>query len=166
MKFAKFPAIAAAVFMLPAVAFAQTDDSILNNEFIISQEFIEGDVVRVKPIARTITVRGEKRGKTRQFTIPEGTRVTVNGRDATLRDIRKGDSILFAMKPVADDVVVARLRVPKTDRTLEQRRANPIVAAATPAMLPKTASVWPAVLALGIFTLFGAGLLRIRRRYS
>ena len=165
MKFFNLLATMATLIALPLVATAQNDDSILANEYIISQEFVEAEVIKVRPSARTITVRGEKRGQTRQFSVPEGTRITVNGRDARLRDIRKGDAILLAMKPTIEDVAVARIRVPKTDKTLEQRRANPIVAAeSTPAMLPKTASNQPAILLFGVFALLAAAGLRASRQ--
>lgn len=155
-------AAAMAVFSLSTVSFAQVDDSILSDEYITTQEFIEAEVVQVRPVSRTLTVRGEKRGQTRQFTVPVGTRISVNGRDAYLRDIRKGDKVLLAMTPQQEKVVVARLRVPQSDQTLEQRRADPIVAEATPATLPKTASQWPTVLAFGLLALLGASALRLR----
>jgi len=162
MKFVRALTIAATVSVAPMLALAQADDSILVDEYIVSQEFIEATVVRVRPHARTITVRGEKRGQTRQFTVPEGTRISVNGRDARLRDIRVGDSVLLAMTPTSDKVVISRLRVPNTPQTLEQRRANPIVQD-LPAQLPKTASPWPSTLAVGLLALLAAGFLRLRR---
>ena len=163
MKFTKALALAATLAVSPTLALAQAGDSILVDEYIISQDFIEAEVVRVRPHARTLTVRGEKRGQTRQFAVPEGTRISVNGRDARLRDIRVGDSVLLAMTPRSEKVVVAQLRVPSTPQTLEQRRASPIVTETLPAQLPKTASPWPGVLAAGLLALLGAGLLRLSR---
>ena len=165
MKLVKILAAAATILTVPLVAIAQEDDGILVDEYIISQEFVEAEVVEIKPIARTITVRGKNRGQTRQFNVPQGTRISVNGRQARLRDIRKGDSVMVAMTPKAAEVVVAQLRVPRSDRTLEQRRANPIVAAdARPAMLPKTASNQPAILLFGMFALLAAAGLRFARQ--
>ena len=155
-----------AIFGLPALAQAQHDDSILVDGYIISQEFIEAEVVRVSPQERKLTVRGEKRGQTRQFTVPEGTRITVRGREARLRDVRRGDMVLLAMKPQTDEIVISRVQIPETPVSLETRRANPIVAQVTPSVLPKTASAWPTVLAAGLLALFGAGALRTLRQYQ
>ncbi len=165
MKLASILTVSVIIFAVPSLASAQNDDSILIDEYIITQEYIDAEVIKVSPSARTITVRGDKRGQTRRFSVPEGTRISVNGREARLRDIRKGDSVLLAMKPKAEDVVIAQLRVPKSDKTLEQRRANPIVAAeSTPAMLPKTASNQPMILLFGIFALLTAAGLRAARQ--
>ena len=157
-------AIALATLTVPTIALAQDRDSILVDEYIISQEFVEAEVIKVLPGARTITVRGEKRGQTRTFTVPEGTKISVNGRDARLRDIQKGDTVLLAMKPTADKVVVAQLRVPNTTRTLEQRRAEAPVAEAIPAALPKTASNINWAILFGMMSLLAAAAVRVIRR--
>ena len=157
--------VVAAALAFSLTAMAQSSDSILNDEYTLTQKFIEAEVVRVSPLARTITLRGEKRGETRMFPVPEGTRISVNGREARLRDIRKGDSVLLAMKPTGQQATIARLSVPKTDKTLEQRRANPIVAAEIkPAVLPKTASNQPLILLFGLFALFTAAGIRAVRQ--
>lgn len=153
-----------AIFALPILALAQQDDSILVDKHIISQEVVEAEVLRVNLKKQTLTVRGATRGETREFPVPAGTRITVNGRDAKLRDIRRGDNVLLAMEPQAEEVVIARLQVPKSPTTVEERRATPVVAQATPTMLPKTASNLPAVLLIGFMAIFGAGLLRAKRR--
>lgn len=157
-------AIALATLTVPTIALAQDRDSILVDEYIVSQEFIEAEVIKVLPSSRTITVRGEKRGQTRTFTVPEGTRISVNGREARLRDIRKGDSVLLAMQPTSEKVVVAQLQVPKTARTLEQRRSETPVAEAMPAALPKTASNITWAILLGMLSLLAAAIVRIIRR--
>lgn len=144
-------------------AFAQTADSILSDTHIVSQSFVEAEVIRVKPIARTITVKGEKRGETRQFNVPEGARISVNGQQARLRDLRRGDNIRVSFVKRDAGVVVEQIRMPDAPVTLTQRRANPVVAEATPAMLPSTASFLPIILVLGLFSLAGAALVRSRR---
>lgn len=165
MKSLSVLASVAIIFAIPSFTSAQVDDSILADDYIITQEFIEAKVVNIKPVSRTITVRGEKRGETRQFSIPKGTRISINGREARLLDIRKGDTVLLAMTPSAEEVVIAQLRVPKTDRTIEERRANPtVVTESTPAMLPKTASNLPTILLLGVLALFAAAGLRAARQ--
>ncbi len=164
MKLNAIFAIVIATFIVPAAIHAQESDSILVDEYITSQEFVEATVVNVRSKARTLTVRGEKRGQTRQFVVPEGTRISVNGRDARLRDIRRGDNVLVAMRPRQDEVVVAQLRVPETARTLEERRAEPVAEEVMPTTLPKTASPWPSILTVGMLALFGAGLLRLTNR--
>ena len=140
------------------------EETILLDEYIISQEFIETEVLRVKPIARKLVVRGPK-GKTREFSIPEGTRITVRGKEARLRDVRRGDLVLLAMKPNADGIIISRVRIPNANSSLEDRQANP-VDQSTPDALPKTASSWYSILGLGFLALFAASLLGIRRRNS
>lgn len=153
-----------AILAFPMFALAQQDDSILVDEYIISQEFVEAEVLKVNSQKRTLTVRGANRGQTREFSVPEGTRVTVNGRDARLRDIRRGDNVLLVMAPRAEEVVISRVRVPESPTSVEQRQADPVVAQATPSVLPKTASHWPTVLITGLMAFFGAGMLRAQRR--
>ena len=160
MKLTTIFALVFVSFTLPALA--QTDVSILSDDYIVSQEFVEAKVVRVRTIARTITVRGENKGQTRTFSVPRGTRVSVNGRDARLSDIRPGDSLMLVMQPQASEVVVASIRVPQATTTIEQRRAEPVEEA--PVMLPKTASKLPLVLVIGLFALVGAGMMRLRRK--
>lgn len=156
--------VAAAALAFSLTAMAQSDDSILVDKYIISQEFIEAEVVRVSSQDRTITVRGAKRGQTRRFSVPEDTRITVDGKEARLRDIRRGDMVMLATKRKAEEVVVARIRVPETDKSLEQRRANPVVAESKPAMLPKTASNQPMFLLFGLLALLAATGLRLSRQ--
>jgi LPXTG-motif cell wall-anchored protein len=155
-----------AVFLIlgqPMLAAAQQDESILADDYIVSQEFVAAEVLRTNTSDRTLTVRGAKKGQTRQFTVPEGTRITVEGRDARLSDLRRGDNVMLVMKRQASEVVVSRVRVPETANSLDSRRTESVVAEAKPAMLPKTASLWPAILVIGILALLGAGLLRVRR---
>lgn len=147
-------------FVWPPTAMAQTDDSILSDTHIVSQRSVEAEVIRVKPSARTITVKGEQRGQTRQFIVPEGARITVNGEEARLRDIRRGDNIKLNFTKRADRVVVEQIRMPDAVVSLEERRAAPIMAGAAPAVLPSTASFMPAILAFGLLSLVGAGLVR------
>ena len=153
-----------ALFLLCAmqatVAHAQTDDSILSDSHIVRQDFVEAEVIRVKPRERTITVKGEMRGQTRQFTVPEGVRITLNGKEARLQDVRRGDKVMVKFAQNPDQVVVDQIRVPDSAVTLAQRRANPVVAEAQPATLPSTASYLPAILLLGLISLGGASLIR------
>lgn len=164
MKLKALFATVAATLLLSAIVQAQESDSILDDGYITSQDFVEATVVRVRSNARILTVRGEKRGQTREFSVPEGTRISVNGREARLRDIRRGDNVMIAMRPRQDDVVVVQLRVPESDRTLEERRAEPVAAEVLPTTLPKTASPWPSVLVVGVLALFGASMLRLSSR--
>lgn len=144
-------------------ALAQSDNSLRSDQYILSQEFIEAEVVRVHPPDRKLTVRGANQGHTRTFNIPEGTRITIAGREARLRDLRRGDTVMLAMKPTVEDVVIARVRVPETPKTLEERRAEPVqVAQALPAELPRTASRLPALLLVGALAVAGAMWLRRR----
>lgn len=146
----------------PLTAFAQTGDSILSDAHIVSQDFIEAEVLFVTPKTRSVTVKGEKRGQTRQFAVPEGVPVTVNGKQARLVDLRRGDTIMIRFVQGADQVVVDRIRVPESPVTLVQRRANPVVEA-QPATLPSTASILPAVFLVGLAALAGASLIRRTR---
>ena len=152
--------IVAMCALLPTSVSAQTDDSILSDSHIIQQDFVEAEVIRVKPKARTITVKGEKRGETRQFSVPENVRISVNGREARLRDIRRGDNILVTFAKRSQNVIVDRIRLPDSAVTLAERRANPIIAQATPAVLPSTASFLPAVFLFGLVSLAAAAITR------
>ena len=160
----KFMYTTTALFLLCAmqatVAHAQTDDSILSDSHIVSKDFVQAEIIRVRPIERTITVRGEKRRQTRQFTVPEGVRISLNGKEASLRDLRRGDNITVKFAQAPDQVVVEQIGVPNSPVTLVQRRANPVVAEAQPAALPSTASYLPATLLLGLIALGGASLIR------
>lgn len=166
--------IAALACLAPSLSLAQQDDSILVDAFITTQEFVDAEVVRVNPASRTITVRGASRGQTRTFSVPEGSRISVNGRDARLRDILRGDEVRLTVRPRTEEVVIERIRVPATSISLETRQATPIspappvqettplVAEARPTVLPKTASTLPLILLLGIAALLAASLLRAR----
>ncbi|MBT8102456.1 MAG: hypothetical protein KJO95_05765 [Gammaproteobacteria bacterium] len=143
----------------PAATLAQSDDSILSDAHIVNQEFVTAEIIRVKPLARTITVKGDQRGQTRQFTVPANARVTVEGKEARLRDLRRGDKIMIRFTQSPDQVVVTQIRMPDPVVSLQKRRAEP-VAEAQPATLPSTASSLPAILLLGLISLGGAGLLR------
>lgn len=147
------------LFAFASPAYAQQNSSILNDKFITSQESIEATVVRVQPRNRTITVRGKNNGDERQFVVPEGVRLTVNGKEARIRDIRRGDNIVLTMKKKEERVVVDRVRIPKAPQSLAERRASPVYEA-VPAMLPKTASSMPALILLGVFSLIGAAVVR------
>ena len=164
----KITVLAAFITMMaqPMLAQAQQDESILVDDYIISQEFVEAEVVRINSANRTLTVKGVKKGDTRQFSVPEGTRITVQGREARLRDLRRGDMVMLVMAPKADEVVVTRVRVPETTASLDARRAEPVAAETLPAVLPKTASAWPLALSIGILAFLVAGTLRIRRRFQ
>ena len=144
----------------PTTVFAQTDDSILSDAHITKQDYVEAEVIYVKPKSRTITVKGEKRGETRQFSVPENVRISVNGQQARLRDIRRGDSVLVTFAKRSQKIIVNQIRMPDSAVTLAERRANPIVAQATPAVLPSTASFLPAVLLFGLVSLGGAATIR------
>lgn len=152
-------------FAMTAQAVAQQDDSIRSDRYIVSQEFVEAEVIRVKPIERTITVKGELRGETRKFTVPEGTKITVNGKEARLRHLRTGDTIRVSFAERAEKVVVNRIRLPDTDISMSVRRvaADPLDREAVPAMLPKTASFFPAILILGLMSFAGAVTFRRMR---
>ena len=144
----------------PTTASAQTDDSILSDSHITKQDFVEAEVIRVKPKTRTITVKGEKLGETRQFSVPENVRISVNGQQARLRDIRRGDSVLVTFAKRSQNVIVEQIRMPDSAVSLAKRRANPIVAQATPAVLPSTASFLPAVFLFGLVSLAAAAITR------
>lgn len=148
---------------LPALAQAQRDTSILADEYIVTQEFVEAQVLRVNYKERKLTVRGASKGQTRVFSVAEGARISIKGRQASLRDIRRGDTVMVAVKPQATEVVITQVKVPQTNTDLSARLANPVVAEAMPAMLPKTASPWPTILLTGLLALIGAGLMRKAR---
>lgn len=168
--------VAALACLAPSLSFAQQDDSILVDAFITTQEFVEAEVTRVNVGSRTITVRGAAQGQTRTFSVPDDTRISVNGRNARLRDIRRGDEVRLALRPRTNEVVIERIQVPDTSITLETRQATPIgqepaaqqsvavVAEVRPTVLPKTASTLPLALVLGMVALLSASILRIRRR--
>ena len=156
----KTAAILAIGALQPTIVLAQMDDSILSDSHITKQSFVEAEVIRVKPIERTITVKGEKRGETRQFSVPKNVRISVNGKQADLSDLRRGDNIRVTFAQQSQNVVVDQIRMPDSAITLEDRRASPIVAQATPVVLPSTASFLPAVLLFGLVSLGGAAIMR------
>lgn len=157
-------AIALFVFGIgqPSIAEAQTNDSILSDTHIVSQRYVEAEVIRVRSSDRTITVKGETRGQTRQFTVPEGARISVDGENARLRDLRRGDKIRLSFVRRDSNVVVDQIRMPQSSVSLAQRRAEapPVVAEAKPSVLPSTASPLPAVLLVGLVLLASAALVR------
>lgn len=157
--------IALTAAALPALALGQMDDSINSDAHIVSQREVEAEVIRISPRDRTITVKGEARGETRQFTVPENTVIMVNGREARLRDLRKGDNIKMSFVRRQNNVVVEQIRMPDPAVSLEERRAEPdnMVAQATPAVLPSTASLNPTLLAIGLICFVFAGFVRVIR---
>lgn len=156
----------------PALSIAQQNDSILVDDFITAREYVDAGVLRVNPGERTITVRGDVQGETRTFNVPEGSRISVNGQDARLRDIRRDDQVRLTIRPRNEEIVIERIRVPNTNIALEARRATPavqltptpestpIVAEVLPLVLPKTASLLPSILMTGFFALLFALMLR------
>lgn len=127
-------------------------------------DVIEGEITRIDRAQRTITVRDDRDRQLKRFTIPEGTRVTVKGRTAELRDLRRGDGIVLSFRTTAPGPVVTRLQIPETPVSLEQRRAEPVAVETMPTALPKTAGVWPLVWLFGLAALgAGAGLRRLRK---
>ena len=128
------------------------------------RDFIEGEIVRINRKERTITVRDDRDRQVRQFAIPQGTRVSVEGRTADFRDLRRGDGIVLTFRAAAQTPVVTRVQIPETPVGLEQRRAQPAVAETMPTSLPGTASVWPLVWLCSLAALFaGFGLRRVRK---
>lgn len=163
--------VAALICFIPTLAVAQQDDSILVDAFITTQEFVDAEVLRISSGDRTVTVRGATRGQTRTFSVPEGARISVNGRDARLRDIRRGDEVRITVRPRTEEVVIEQIRVPNSSISLETRQANPApqqsapaVAEVRPLVLPKTASYLPSVLMTGLFALLAALMIRGYRR--
>lgn len=148
------------LLILPSTASSQ-EENILVDEYIISQEFIDAEVVRIKRQARKLIVRGKNQGKVREFYVPEGTEITIRGKLAKFKDIRRGDTILISMTPQVDEVIISLVRIPETPITLAERQANPVVET-LPASLPKTASFMPAILVVGVLFMLGAMGLRFR----
>ena len=136
--------------------------SILEDTYITSQELIEAEVVRVKRSERILVVRGLNQGKVREFYVPEDAEITVRGQKARFNDMRRGDSILVTMSPRTERIVIARIKVPETDISLDERRQEP-VAEELPAALPQTASQWYGILFLGLFAGISAAFIRFKR---
>ena len=115
---------------------------------------------------RTITVLGDQSGQRFTYSVPEGTRLTFGGENARIRDLRRGDNITLRFKSEGEERQVARVRVPQPAAPLAARRTQSVAAEVRPATLPKTASSMPMILVVGMFALFGAGLLRLSTRQS
>ncbi|MDT0581524.1 hypothetical protein [Brumicola blandensis] len=143
----------------------KAQDSILEDSYITTQEFFEAEVMRVKRADRVVVVRGANKGDIREFFVPEGAEITIKGKKARLRDIRKGDVMLITMSPKTERITIAKIRVPETEMTLTERREAP-VEEVLPAVLPQTASSWYSILFLGGFAAFLATVLRIRKVVS
>lgn len=157
--------IAATTTMLltsPMSVLAQ-DNSILEDSYIITQEFVEAEVMRIKKSERVLVVKGANQGKIREFYVPDGAVITIKGKDAKFKDIRRGDQLMVSMVPMQTKVQVARIAIPSTDMSLEDREANP-VDEALPAVLPQTASAWYAILGLGIVAMFAGTFMRKARK--
>ena len=154
-----------ATLSLSVSAFAQVSDSIQDDQYVMSQDFVAAEILRVSTRNRTITVKGEAKGQTRQFTIPKNARITFNGEEARLRDLRKGDIIFVAMKPVMSKNEIVQIKVPSSPVTLVERRADPapVMQEALPVVLPKTGSPLPLVLLLGLISLLAGFTLRAKR---
>lgn len=157
-------AIIVLAIAIPAVA--QQIDSAPSSTKVISQEFVEADIVQVNRAKRTITVKVEPHGEKRQYKVSEGAKITIKGKEARLRHLRPGDNIRISFAEREETVLVSRIRLPNTDFPLSVRRvaAEPSDRQSTPAMLPKTASVFPAMLILGLLSIAGAIAARKARR--
>lgn len=157
-------AIIVLAIAIPAVA--QQIDSAPSSTKVISQEFVEADIVQVNRAKRTITVKVEPHGEKRQYKVSEGAKITIKGKEARLRHLRPGDNIRISFAEREEKVLVSRIRLPNTDFPLSVRRvaAEPSDRQPTLAMLPKTASVFPAMLILGLLSIAGAIAARKVRR--
>ena len=171
MKFLKY-VVMVLIFGLTTNIFAQLENSILEDEYIISRDYVTAEILNMSRANRTITVRGESSGKTRKFTIPEGALITVSGKDARFKDLRKGDVVLLSMRPNISHNVISRIKVPETTVTLADRQTNPVVEQrpvmneVLPTVLPKTASKLSFILLLGVLSLLLGGLLARRRIFK
>ena len=161
----KIITVLAVMFSLQFSSFAQVTNSILDDEYVMSQDFVAAEILSVSLRNRTITVKGETKGQTRQFTIPQNARISFNGKDARLRDLRKGDTIFLGMKPVMSKNEIVQIKVPSSPVTLLERRAEPAptIKEVLPMVLPKTASPLPLVLLLGLLSLMAGFTLRAKR---
>jgi len=127
---------------------------------------ISGEVVAVDNGQRTLTVVGDQSGERHSYSIPQGTRISISGENARIRDLQRGDNVTLRFREEGQQRQAARVRVPQTATPLAQRQARASSAAAQPAQprqLPRTASPLPLLGFVGILGLIGSGALRLRR---
>lgn len=116
---------------------------------------ISGTVTGVRPIRRTITIRGEDSNEKLTLRIPLGTKITRNGEAVAITKLIKGDRATFRYNITEEGYMIISGRAPKT---------APVAAEEVVPMLPKTASNRFAWL-FGAFGLFlVAGLVNVARR--
>ncbi|MDH3281422.1 MAG: hypothetical protein OEQ18_09870 [Gammaproteobacteria bacterium] len=127
---------------------------------------ITGTVQEFSSSNRTITVLGDQSGQRFTYAVPEGTRLTVAGENARMRDLRRGDSVILRFKSEGEQRQVARARVPQPATPLAARRqaAAPVAQTAAPQQLPRTASTLPLFAIFGAIALLVAGSLNLARR--
>ena len=137
------------------------DDLIAVIPIEIDEEFtISGTITGVRPIRRTISIRGEDRTEQITLHVPEGTKITRNGKPVRIGKLLKDDKATFRYNITEDGYILVSGRAPKVvlvSETVEQNEE------AVP-MLPKTASdnfAW-LLAALGLF--MTAGLVNLARR--
>jgi hypothetical protein len=128
---------------------------------------ITGRIDAINYGTRVITVIGDQSGERYSYAVPRDTTISVTGQSAVLGNLRRGDQVILRFAQEDQERVAARVRVPQTPTPLSQRPVqapSPVAAQAQPSQLPRTASALPLLGLLGLFSLLGAGSLRIMRK--
>lgn len=143
---------------LPATA--QNTETVV--ETVVTQELIEGEVVALEPMSRTITVRKDRNGTEKQYVVPRDTVIVIEGEPSSLSDLLVGDEVSIAVEPQTKQFLVTR----KKKQNITPRQTASAVAAneTAPVMLPKTASNYPLTLAFGFCLLVLAAIMRVARK--
>lgn len=131
---------------------------------------ISGEVAAINFGTRTLTVVGDQTGERFSYSVPQSTRITIEGENARLGNLRRGDPVTLRFRSEGDQREVARVRLPVTTTPLAQRpnQAPAGVAAQTqqtqPRQLPRTAGSLPLLGLFGFLAFASAGALRFARR--
>jgi LPXTG-motif cell wall-anchored protein len=150
---------------------------------------VTGTVWKVSPPTSVILVL--ENGKHQQFTIPDGTKFTINGQQTDAFSLRPGMKVSATAVTEVPETVVTRevnltgemptemlnthvallvIMVPyvphKETTEPAPAEANPAPAETTPATLPKTGSSLPLIALVGGLFCFLALVLRVRRAFS
>ena len=124
---------------------------------------VTGIITSVKPSERTIRVRGNETRERHTYYIPEGATITMGGQPARLNRVMVGHQVtLRFVQPAEGPRQVVTVRVPEPEQIVDV----PAEPAEQVAMLPKTASLLPALGLLGLGFLSAGMVMRSRRRRS
>ncbi len=126
---------------------------------------VTGIVTQVRATSRVLRVMDNRTRQRNNYTIPPDARIIIEGRERSLRNIERGQSVTLRYRNTDTGRVVESVRVPEPAVIAEVPPEPAPIASATPSKLPKTAGPTGLLLVLGsLFAGAAAAIGAVRRR--